>query len=208
MAKAQQDYKKIMEVYEAVETAVTQLRNLRALDYLKQDFGLMNKIVMKLPLTNQTQYTQYLTSPSVKADLVTSRWDKFWTWMKMQHDQAVQASLMYMCDKTGPKSGTSTKPGMACHTCGGIGHMARACPSKSKSGVSSLKINMAVIKIKTKDEYKLHLPDTKKQIGDCPVCGRAPHMYSRTFPFGKADWPSNRLESCPQFLSKSPNERG
>ena len=36
--KASQNYKRIMEVYEAVEIAVTQLTNLNAVQYLKDDF--------------------------------------------------------------------------------------------------------------------------------------------------------------------------
>ena len=47
--KAVLDYKKIQEVYEAVESAVAQLNSLNALQYLKEDFGLMNKLVLKLP---------------------------------------------------------------------------------------------------------------------------------------------------------------
>ena len=37
--KATQDYRRIMEVYEAVEIAVTQLDNLNAAQYLKDDLG-------------------------------------------------------------------------------------------------------------------------------------------------------------------------
>ena len=44
--KAVLDYKKIQEVYEAVESAVAQSNSLNALQYLKEDFGLMNKLVL------------------------------------------------------------------------------------------------------------------------------------------------------------------
>ena len=37
--KSVQDHKRIQEVYEAVEVAVTQLKNLDALQYLKDDFS-------------------------------------------------------------------------------------------------------------------------------------------------------------------------
>ena len=55
MPKAVERYKKIREVYEAVEKAVTQLSNLGALHYLKEDFSLMNRIVLKLAEEEQTQ---------------------------------------------------------------------------------------------------------------------------------------------------------
>ena len=134
--------------------------------------------------------------------------------MEQIHDSAVQASLMYMCDKpfsNKQPSNVSLKSGITCNLCGGIGHYARACSSKAKvqsSAGQSVKVNLAVAKITTRDEYKQHLPETKKQLGKCPSCEKPAHNYTRTFPFGKAEWPSNRLESCPQFLSKSVRERG
>ena len=74
--KAGPDHKRIQEVFETVETAVTQLRNLDALHYLQDDFGLMSKIVLKLPATDQKQYSQYITSDAVKLDTST-KWEKF-----------------------------------------------------------------------------------------------------------------------------------
>jgi len=205
---ANQDHKRILEVFEAVETAVNQLRTLDALQYLQDDLGLMNKLIMKLPVATQTLYTQYVTSATVKAN-PASRWEKFWSWLEMMHDSAVQASLIQLCDKgsnakTSP--GSTVKSGATCNSCGGRGHYARDCPSKSRP--SSVRVNVAVTKITTRDEYCQHLPETKRQLGDCPCCKQSPHMYQRKFPFGTAEWSSNRLESCPQFLSKSPRERG
>ena len=102
------------------------------------------------------------------------------------------------------------KTGITCHTCRGVGHYAKSCSSKLRSSQPSLpiKVNMAVAKITTKDEYKQYLPETRKLIGNCPVCKQTPHSYSRQFPFGKAEWPSNRLDSCPTFMAKSIKERG
>ena len=201
-----------MEVYEAVEIAVTQLDNLNAVQYLKDDFGLMSKIVLKLPAADQRQYTQYVTSDVAKADS-SSRWEKFWKWLEKLHESAVQASLMYMCDKTSlskTTSGGNLKSGISCHTCGGIGHYARTCSSKPKAsaGGPSIKVNMAVAKISSKEDYNKYIGETKKEIGKCPACQQGPHNYTRNFPFGKAEWPSNRLESCPQFIAKSVRERG
>ena len=51
--KATSEHKRIMEVFAAIESAVTQLQNLDALQYLNDDFGLMSKLVLKLPLADQ-----------------------------------------------------------------------------------------------------------------------------------------------------------
>ena len=86
--KATLDYKRVLEVFEAIETAATPLKNLDALQFLKDDFSLMSKIVLKLPVDDQRQYTQYITSEAVKAD-ASSRWDKFWKWIVGLHESAV-----------------------------------------------------------------------------------------------------------------------
>ena len=117
----------------------------------------MNKLILKLPLSSQRLYTQYITSAAVKADSATSRWEKFWSWMETLHDSAIQASLMHMCDKGATvKSNATIKSGVTCNSCGWIGHYARNCPSKS-SNVTSVRVNLAVTKITTRDEYKKHL---------------------------------------------------
>ena len=54
-----------MEVYEAIEVAVTQLTYLEALHCLREEIGLMNKLIEKLPANSQTLYTQYITSTAV-----------------------------------------------------------------------------------------------------------------------------------------------
>ena len=65
LPKATENYKRVLEVFEAVETAVTQLNNLEALHYVKDDFALISKLVMKLPEEYQYQYTEYITSDNV-----------------------------------------------------------------------------------------------------------------------------------------------
>ena len=214
--KAAENYKRVLEVYEAVEAAVTQLTNLDALQYIKEDFSLMNKIVLKLPSEYQDQFAEYITSDPVRAD-ASSRWDKFWVWMERLHRRAVESSLMNMCGSGGNKvgavktGGSTIKSGITCNACGGVGHFARTCPTKGRadSGVTSTaRFNMAVSKIATKAEYDQHLPEVKKKSGDCPLCKKPAHVYTRQFPFGKAEWPSRRLDNCPLFMSKTAKERG
>ena len=166
---------------------------------------------MKLPAADQRQYSQYVTSAACKAD-TRSKWDKFSSWMEELHDSAVQSSLMHMVDKSGGlKSNqlSAAKSSVTCSVCNGSGHYARNCPSRAKSGAgSSVRVNLAVVKVTTKADYNKYLPETKRDIGKCPACNQGPHNYMRTFPFGKAEWPSNRLESCTQFMALSARERG
>ena len=115
-----------------------------------------------------------------------------YTGVKMElNDAAVQASLMHICKKPGGQKSNSKVA--TCNNCGGVG------PSKPKGTVpgASVKVNLAVAEISSRDEYNKYLPETKKQIGKCPVCNQAPYSYFRQFPFGKADWPSNRRETSP-----------
>ena len=122
----------------------------------------------------------------------------------------MQSGLMHICNKPSLEKtfGSSVKSGVTCRTCGGIGHFARSCPSSQKSGSSPLvKVNIGT-KINTKAEYDQHIIETRKQAGSCPVCKQGPHSYTRDFPFGKAEWPSNRLDSCPRFVAMSPIDRG
>ena len=210
LPKATDNCKRVLEVFEAVEMAVTQLTNLNALRYIKEDFGLMAKIVAKLPIDDQKRYDEYVTSDTVSAD-PSSDWDKFWTWLEKIHKSAVQGNLRSLCTRTNTSGSASIiRSGITCNSCGGLGHFARACPSKSKlsGGTASIKVNIAVAKISTKEEYRKHLPETRKQLGNCPSCNQPAHNYSRKFPFGQGDWPSSRLDSCPQFVAKTPRERG
>ena len=132
--------------------------------------------------------------------------------MGILHSSAVQANLMQMCDRSsnGKPSNEGLNSGITCNNCGGIGHYSKNCSSKPKSQgpTAAIKVNMAAAKITTESEYNQYLPETKKQVGKCPACNQAAHTYTRQFPFGKAEWPSIRLESCPQYSAMSSRERG
>ena len=82
--KSTENCKRVLEVFEAIETAVTQLTNLGALQYIKSDFGLMAKLIAKLPLDDQKRYDKYVTSDTVFF-YPSSDWDKFWTLMECLH---------------------------------------------------------------------------------------------------------------------------
>ena len=47
------NYKRVLEVFEAIETAVTKLKSLDVLQFLKYDSSLMRKIVLKLTVADQ-----------------------------------------------------------------------------------------------------------------------------------------------------------
>ena len=136
-----------MEVFEAVEAAVTQLSNLGALRFIKEDFGLISKLISKLPLDDQKRYDEYATAEAISED-PASEWDKFWVFMEKIHKSAVQGNLRTMCTKpsAAPSGASGIKSGVTCIACGGLGHFARSCPSKIKS----VKVNVAVSKITTK----------------------------------------------------------
>ena len=83
-----------------MEHAVTQLTNIGALDYFHGDFGLINKLVMKLPYYDQRHYADYVTSEDTVVDEKSSSWDSFWLWLKQRYSAALQARVMHMCVKS------------------------------------------------------------------------------------------------------------
>ena len=210
-SKSNQDHKRIQDVYEAVEKAITQLQNLDAAKYLEDDFSLINKLVLKLPHADQRRYSDYVSSEAAGLD-PRSKWAKFWSWLRLRYKSAVQSGLMHMCDGVNGQSksvSSGIKTGVTCNICGGLGHYARNCSSKQRSVQSpSVKVNVAVTKVHTRDEYNRHLPETRRQVGNCLGCGQAAHNYTRQFPFGNADWPSTRLDTCKKFLGMTTRERG
>ena len=150
---------------------------------MKDDFSLMHKIVMKLPISEQTKYTNYITSAVLELD-PSSRWDKFWAWLKQRHKAAVQSGLMFMCTSL-----PNSKSGMTCNSCGRLGHFARSCPSKKPGGNTVAKVNIAVSKIATRADYDKHLAETKNKSLNVPHASRAHTHTLVIFPLEKLSGP-------------------
>ena len=94
--KSYEDHELIIEVYEEVEFAVTQLRNVGALSRLSNDFILINRLVAKLSFSDQKHYTEFVTT-SLNETETSSKWDIFWIWFEMKYKAALQMRLIKMC---------------------------------------------------------------------------------------------------------------
>ena len=199
-----QDHKRVMDVFETVERAVTQLTRLGSGDHITSDLGLIHKLVCKLPRITQGQYAEYLASPIVSAS-TASDWTKFWEWFQGAYRAAVHSNLIQL--STEEKKGDD----MSCRVCGKLGHFARKCPKRQVSSGSStgtVKVNLSVSQISTRSDYDKGLQEARNKLGSCPCCSGTIHVYKKKFPFGEADWPSRRLSACPGFQSKTPRDRG
>ena len=81
-----QEHEAVIELYEEVQYAVTQLSNVNSMSYIQEDFILINKLVMKLSAANQRHYAEYVTSPSLLSNS-KRRWDTFWTWISLKYEK-------------------------------------------------------------------------------------------------------------------------
>ena len=93
------EHDQVIEVYQAVERAVTQLESIGAVEYMNNDLALINNLLMKLPYVDRRQYADHL----INSEGVTNphtRWETFWSWLRKKHDSALQVRIMFICDQS------------------------------------------------------------------------------------------------------------
>ena len=173
--KASLDHEKMIELYHAVEYAVTHLVNIGALDYLHEDFRLINRLVMKLPLIEQNHYSVHVTSNPIATDK-SSSWEKFWQWLKNKYNAAVHTRLMHTCfSSTRKVLDDSINSKSSCK----VKHSAGRNIVKKESSHRLLTSQLKVPVVSTRTEYKKLLPAARKSNGSCPACGTISHNYMR-----------------------------
>ena len=86
----------MLEVYYAVEFAVTQLQAVGGLEHLDHDLQLINTLVMKLPLAEHRNYADYITSEGNQVQS-SSKWTTFWDWLRRRYDSSLQVRIMHLC---------------------------------------------------------------------------------------------------------------
>ena len=199
-----EEYEQVIELYQEVEYAVAQLCNLQALKYLEDDVRLINRLVMKLNRNDQKKYADYITSEIVVSDSA-SRWEKFSKWLEHQYRSSLHMRLIHMCEES--SSGTAEFNCKNQTDSMVVDPNTKLSISKGMKMRKSFPTRRGIKGIETLADYKKELVVSRNQVGNCPLCGEIAHLYLRKFPFGKAQWPSVLLSSCPRFHIMSPHDR-
>ena len=117
-----------------------------------------------------------------------SNWDLFNNWLTDIYQEAIQTQLRELCidDNTGKPCQTSRFDMQS---------------GKAITHLTDLR------KVDSKEELQQYNNSAKDFSGPCPLCD-GNHMYDKEFSFGMGQVHSRRLNTCPEFITKSSQERG
>ena len=206
--KGTQKFEKVIQLYEEVEKAFDQLKVINAVNIIAEDFQLIAALISKLPYEYQSDWDkEVIKAGQYVAMHPKTQWQKFHKFLSEVYEQANQAKLRNM--SLASSLIQSTTP---CTICNKLHKPPCRAPPKSKDDVSPYKLvkaHMTLAKITNKQELQDYIADRKKSYGPCPACNKS-HTFEKEFPapIGKAYLPSMRLDSCPEYMKKSPKERG
>ena len=91
--KGSQRWEKVIDLYEQVEKATTQLEVLDAQESLNHEFELVSELVGKLAYDYQEEWDRYCIT---NTDSAAPVWQKFWAWLTDANHRASASKLRNM----------------------------------------------------------------------------------------------------------------
>ena len=182
-------YSRLESLRTAVRTCQASLKAVQATGAALNEVGLIGRLVLKLPETYQYSWHLFKTSNFIPQE------EAFSLWLEREGAAANSAHLAQMSADLQKDLHTGAR--------GRGATMSDPFASTLLTGSKVIGRREKLLTQKTSLEFKEEL---LAKMSPCPCC-KEKHHYSRKLNWGTVDWPSNRLESCPVFLAKSPKER-
>ena len=209
------EYEKVQRLYDEISRGLRLLAPLKAEDSITRDLEIVSKLVEKLPLGLQVEWSRQATQAGRVVEAGNTEWPKFLTWLNQERRAAV-LRRDYQLQRGSPNI-PQNKP--YCHRCSRSGHKHTECPNSVKTTTAGINYadgyeynedeavavaacNFANNQMKIENYQK-----AEKRVGLCPLCKKK-HTYKKREGSGTTDWPSSHLESCEEFLKLTAVERG
>ena len=216
------DYEKIEKLHFEVELAESLLSQVGMLTAIKGDLYLVNMLLSKLPPTMLERWVEFAHDQQERVVAGLNDWKYFKLWLQRQNALAVRTRLAHMTQgRPGTQPLRPSAPKSQCTKCGSLGHRTSECtlPSSAHQLHSSslgnlnavqhewMEMNASAVGFSSDQEREDRYKETEARFGTCRICGDR-HTYKRRVGDELLDWPSCRVSSCPDWMNKSPSEKG
>jgi hypothetical protein len=192
-------HERVIDLAQAVQQAVTSLRQVKAENVLSTDYSIIGSLVSKLGPVHQSQYDEHV---SLRGGKVC--WSSFHEWLMLTQDTAkvtrVRELGQQLANGTDQKKQDQRKGG-------GQG-----------LGAFSITTQRGASQWWTREETtRAHLAHLEGRLTSCPICAeagsrRVTHRFAKDFASwetpGSLQWPTRHVRACPTFMGMTADERG
>jgi hypothetical protein len=201
-----QPHEQLEALLQGVRQALTALRAVQADETLFADFSLISLLLRKVSRNHQERWHLFSTSQDFLED-DGSEGVKFCSWLEREGKAAQAARLTKLSGDLALQPTTqhpTTQPTVNKSPKTTLG--TNGNPSELQTFAVDGRPTW-VDQVATKEGAIKMAEEVKTRHGSCPLC-KDDHTYPRALPWGTMEWPSQRLEACPQFQQMTPQARG
>jgi hypothetical protein len=190
-------HERVIDLAQAVQQAVTSLRQVKAGNVLSTDYSIIGALVAKLGPVHQSQYDEHV---SLRRGKVC--WASFHEWLMLTQDTAKVTRVRELGQQLA-QGGDQKKL------------------DQRKSGGQGLGAFSVTVRRSQwwtrEDTTRAHLGRLMGRLTSCPLCAEAgsrgvTHMFAKDFAAwetpGSLQWPTRHAKACPTFRSMTVEERG